>query len=400
MANVTVTSADAVLKRLFKPDKVKNLAYQRAPFLAMVPKSNKFGGNALKIPIVHEDPQGGSRTFTTAQSNKGAGAESAFLVTRVKDYGLTSIDLEAIKAAMGDATAFLNLANAKIKGTINMVANNLGTSLYRNTGGARGRVGSTSTTTLTLLNPSDVVNFAVGMVIDSDDGDGTSGAVDGDPRTITAIDRVAGTLTTSANWTGSGNYSNNDYLFRQGDFGLSVAGLDAYLDSSAGALFGMTRTSDVTRLAGVHYNGSGDNLDEALIKAESLVNREGGMPDTILMNHEDARDLRIYLGNRVEYDIVRSPDLATFGFKTAVMQGNSGQLKIVPDRCCPKGIAYVLTLSSWRWYSLGEAPMILEGLGNKFIWDYNGDSVEIRVGYYGNLTCDAPGYNARVTLPS
>jgi hypothetical protein len=40
------------------------------------------------------------------------------------------------------------------------------------------------------------------------------------------------------------------------------------------------------------------------------------------------------------------------------------------------------------------------GAQGSVIWEASADAVEVRTGYYGNLGCFAPGYNARIALPT
>jgi hypothetical protein len=59
-----------------------------------------------------------------------------------------------------------------------------------------------------------------------------------------------------------------------------------------------------------------------------------------------------------------------------------------------------LTMATWKLRSLGKVPHILtygmEGLEGLRVG--NADALEIRIGYYGNLICSAPGFNCVVAL--
>jgi len=58
----------------------------------------------------------------------------------------------------------------------------------------------------------------------------------------------------------------------------------------------------------------------------------------------------------------------------------------------------MLQMDVWKLYSLGKAPKILDSDGLKFLRESSADAVEVRVGYYAQLGCRGPGYNARVSL--
>lgn len=57
-------------------------------------------------------------------------------------------------------------------------------------------------------------------------------------------------------------------------------------------------------------------------------------------------------------------------------------------------------MNTWKLRSLGKVPHILtygmEGLEGLRVG--NADALEIRIGYYGQLICSAPGFNMVVTL--
>jgi hypothetical protein len=58
----------------------------------------------------------------------------------------------------------------------------------------------------------------------------------------------------------------------------------------------------------------------------------------------------------------------------------------------------MLQLDVWKLYSLGKAPRILDADGLKMLRESSADAVEVRAGYYAQLGCRAPGWNANVKL--
>ena len=78
--------------------------------------------------------------------------------------------------------------------------------------------------------------------------------------------------------------------------------------------------------------------------------------------------------------------------------GPAGEIKIVPDLNCNPDVIYLLQLDTWSLNSLGAAPQFLDLDDNKILRDAGADAYEVRLGYYGQLGCSAPGYNARVAL--
>jgi hypothetical protein len=408
-AALDIDTFDAALKQLYDNKRVRTVVYKNNPLHAMVPKFTVFEGRNMPLVLTSGNPQGRSASFATAQSNKTAGVYRDFLLTRTKDYGLTSIELETIQASASDRGAFMRGATAEIDGILNQVARSLSIAEYRNGGGAIGRILSgEGTPTITLVDPTDATAFEVGMKLQVSVDDGTGGAgVRVGTVSITAVDRNLGTVTASGNWTaGIPAVVANDFIFVQGDYNAKIKGLDAWLPVTvtAPAFFGVVRTEDPVRLGGVKHDGSGQTTEEALIDAAAKTNAiGGGTPDYVFMHPRNVRDLVKLLDSRIEYHDVKPgglPEDAEIGFRAVLLQADHGILRVVADRNCIVDTAFMLQLDTWVLASLGEAPKILEGLGQRFIWDANADSVEIRTGYYGQLGCMAPGYNCRVTLPS
>lgn len=385
---------------MYPSRRVKFVGYEGNPLLAVMPKDENFQGRNMPLVIWYGGNQGASRNFATAQANKTPGLYEDFLLTRVKDYALSSIELEAILASESDEGSFLRMARSEVDNTVRTAARNLAISMYRNHGGARGQIaaGGISGTTLTLANPSDVTNFEKGMKLIQSTTDGTSGAVGAAAAvTITGVNRREGKLIAAA-WTG---FSAADYLFRQGDFGLSTYGLSEWIPDTvpggSDSFLGVNRSSD-TRLYGQFHDGSAQTPIEALEDADTKIHVEGGITTHAFLNPVDLNNIRKILGSDVIYDKVKSPDMASISFGSVKMQGMGGSYDLVPDRNCPIGRVWLLDMKTWVAASLGGQPRVLEGMGNKFIWDASADSVEIRVGYYGNIGCFAPSYNCQLKL--
>jgi hypothetical protein len=391
---LTIAQADSILKVLYPSRRVQFLGYKKNPLLALMPKATDFTGKSRAIPIWYGGNQGASRTFATAQANKTGGLFEDFTVTRRKDYALTSIETEAIYASSDNAGSFLNLARTELDNTVRTASDNLAQSMYGNFGGARGQVSAISGTALTLSNPHDVFKFSKGMKLVQSTTDGTSGSLGAAAvKTITAIDRRAGKLY-AANWTG---FSVDDYLFREGDFGLAIDGLMSWIPEttpvSGYCLNGVDRCFD-TRLYGQWHDGTAQSKLEALEDLDTKISYEGGSPDVCLVNPFDFNAIRKELGSEAIWDRAFSPDMGVVSFNALSLNSVSGErLKIVADRNCPYGVFAMLQMDTWELASLGEMPRVLQAMGNQFIWDHDGDSVEIRVGGYGNMGCHAPGLN-------
>lgn len=416
----------AALKELYTGDDfMKDLVYKKNPMLALIPKDESphgFAGKYIPVPLVYGTPQGRSATFSNAQTNQTQPYLSSFFVYRVSNYQLATITNELLEATKDSAGAFVDEAKLVMDTSFRNISNDLALDLFSAGAGVRGQLGSISTGVITLGNANSVVNFEVGMVLVTFSISGTTytqstGAALG---YVIAVNRSAGTVTVSATQGGAaGTPSNWSASFPniavQGDisFGtissnnsfLKISGLQAWIPSTApssgDSFWGVDRSADPTRLAGVRFDGSSESIEEALIDGSSLVAREGGQPDMCFMNFASYAALEKSLGSKVQYVDVKHEE-ADIAFAGIRIHAPYGPITVIPDRNCPAQTAYLLQMDVWKLRSLGKAPHILtygmEGLEALRVG--NADALEIRIGYYANLICSAPGWNCVISLSS
>jgi hypothetical protein len=410
---LNMTTFDAALKVHYTDDRVKNLVYKNNPLLAMIPKMESFGGKNLPIPVQFGVPGSRSASFANALTQK-TGASSRFddfVLTRVKDYCLASIDNETLEASVGNANAFMEAAATEINSAILATTRSLATALYRDgsgvigTGGAFG-AGPLGPEQFGLDIPANIVNFEVGMTIDFELVAGP--AMAGLAAVITAIDRDDGVITmtagTGAAWGGAGwgnALLSTDRVACQGDYNAKLSGLSGWIPPAApgaAAFFSVDRSVDTSRLGGVRFDATpAANKVEALTSASARLAREGGRPTHVFMNHEDYGELLDELNQKVTYAEVESYDRGDISFSGCRLHTPTGVITVIPDHNCPTTVAYLLQMDTWKLYSLGAAPKILQTDGLRFLREASADGVEVRVGYYAQLGCSAPGWNCVVT---
>lgn len=404
MAALDMTSFNSALKAHYTDERIYNMVYRDNPLLALMPKMESFGGKNLPIPIIYGNPQGRSASFSTAQSNKTASKITDFVLTRNHDYALASIDNETLEASKGNSNAFMEAATTEIDGAINSATRSLAIAMYRSGSGSIGQCNASATgTSLVLKDSEDVTNFEVNQELVFSTADG-AGAVKSGKVTVTHVDRDSGILTVdalSAIDSGTG-VAANDFIFIEGDYDSKIKGLQAWLPNSApGAtpFFGVDRSVDVTRLAGVRYDGSSLPIEEAIIGAIHRVARESGKPSHMFMNFAKWDELAKALGSKVQYieEAVKVGE-ANLNFRGIMVHGPKGPVKIIADQNCPNSRGFLLQLDVWKLYSLGKAPRILDTDGLKMLREASADAVEVRIGYYAQLGCRAPGFNANVRL--
>jgi hypothetical protein len=408
-----LNTVSEALKEHYKPLRVQNMVYKDNPLFAMMPKYTKFGGENMPIPLIYANPQRRSATFLNGQANASTSALRQFVLTRVKDYSFASITGESIKATERDSDAFLRYATMEVDGALHSLTRSLAIGMYRDGTGSRGLVNATPSNSanmvITLKNSEDITNFEVGMIVNVFNSSGTQKTAKTSTTqdfTIDAVDRDAGTLTFTgqeyASGTG-GDIAADDLIIAKGDKDLVVSGLEAWIPTQATVtagvpdLFGAVRSTDVTRLAGNRFDGSALPIEEALIGGASRVAREGGSPDHCFVDYATFSNLEKALGSKVVYSEAKARDV-DIGFAGIDIRGPRGTIKVIPDQNCQPDVAWMLQLDTWSLNTLGDAPMFLDLDNNRMLRESDADAYEVRLGYYGNVACNAPGYNCRIAL--
>jgi hypothetical protein len=153
------------------------------------------------------------------------------------------------------------------------------------------------------------------------------------------------------------------------------------------------------RTMGLRFNATAFSIAEGLTNALALANREGASPDLIIIDFVSYASLINELGAKVQY-VQLDHDEVEVAFEAIHFHSAYGKIPVLADRSCQAQTAWVLTVDTWKLRTLGKAPHILtygmEGLEGLRVG--NADALEIRIAYYGNVICSAPGYNMNVQL--
>lgn len=411
MATISLADIDQILKTLYK-DKVPEVGHKPPVLWSMLRKNTSFKGRNTSISTQYSRTKGRSRQFGAARANSGNSDFVEFLVTRAQDYAVIQIQTETLEAAR-DAGAKLNYLRRESRSGMDKLKHNANRAAYRNTGGALSRIlavgGGGGTATITVQEPTDLVFLDVGDTLTGSPDDGTTGTDGTNPTVVTAIDRVAGTITTSATWDAV-DFADDNYIFVEGDFGLAFAGLAAWVPEVApvvgSSFFNVDRGVDPLRLGGMRIVAEpGDGTIEAFLKrAITEHGIQGGMADVAMVNPIVWDLLSEELGNKVRY--AKQPartsageDKAFAGFEGIVISADSRQVKVIADRDCPKDTSYLLDLDHFWWEGLGETPRYIEH-GNFSGWLQmdDEDAMEGRMVCRGNFVSDAPGKLATLDM--
>lgn len=419
----------AALKELYTDDKdyMKNIVYSKNPWLALIPKNESpdgFAGKYIPVPLEYGNPQGRSHTFANAQNQQTASDVVSYFVYAVQDYQLVTITNLLMEQTKSNAGAFVDEASRTLDNGFRNLSNNMAFELFSGGTASRGIISSAGvsysspTLSFTLSNPQQVVQFEVGMTLQASATDGGA-ALQNTPGTIDAIQitsvnrstgAIAGTVVQGAPQS---SWAAGYYLQVLGDIGiggsstiagmLGLSGLAAWVPSvdppSTDNFWGVNRSADPTRLAGLRYNASTQSISEGLTNALAFANREGASPDLIILDFVSYATLINELGAKVQY-VQLEHDEVEVAFEAIHFHSAYGKIPVLADRSCPAQTAYVVTTDTWKLRTLGKAPHILtygmEGLEGLRVG--NADALEIRIAYYGNVINSAPGYNMVVSL--
>lgn len=435
IAYSNATDNIATLKELYSDDSwvMKDLVFDKNPFLAILPKDETemgMGGKSFPIPVQYDTGAGRSAGLGTAQTYQTAPQTVEFQLTRVSNYSVATLTNDFLRASASSIGAFMPAAELNVKSAFRNCSNDLAHDLYGDGSGMRGTYGlgngSITSGVIVLDNLGMVYQFGVGMALVSYSVSGqtptqSTGAALG---FVIAVDTGLGTITVSATQGGAAGVPSSwstsfPYLAQAGDVNfianglnsanmLKIAGLNAWIPSAAPSggdnFFGVNRSVSPTKLAGLRFQGGAqESIQDALIDAVNQLaaqSSEAGDPDYIFMNPVSYQTLVKQLTSQANYVSIKHDEI-DISFKALVLPTANGEIAILQDRNCQAQTAWIVTLKSWKLRSLGKVPQFLTfpGFYDQLGFPVPGsDAVELRVGYYANLSCNAPGANAIVPL--
>lgn len=435
IAYSNATDNIATLKELYSDDSwvMKDLVFDKNPMLALVGKDETemgMGGKSFPVPVQYDTGAGRSAVLGTAQTYQTAPQTVEFQVTRVSNYSVATLTNDFLRASASNIGAFMPAAELNVKSAFRNASNDLAHDLFSDGSGTRGTYGvgngSISSGVITLDALGMVYQFGVGMAL-------TSFSISGQTPTqstgaaigyVIAVDTGLGTVTVSATQNGAAGTPSNwstsfPYLSQAGDTNfvsnglsssnmLKAAGFAAWIPATAPSgsdnFFGVNRSVSPTKLAGLRFaSGSNESIQDALIDCVNQLaaqSSEAGDPDYIFINPVSYQVLLKQLTSQANYVSIKHDEI-DISFKALVLPTANGEIAILQDRNCQAQTAWVITLKTWKFRSLGKTPQFLTfpGFYDQIGFPVPGsDAVELRVGYYGNLTCNAPGANAYCPL--
>jgi hypothetical protein len=151
------------------------------------------------------------------------------------------------------------------------------------------------------------------------------------------------------------------------------------------------------RLGGNRLDVSNRPLSEGLVDGLMLANREGANLSHYFLNYANFGLLEKDLGSKVIYvDVNTTAGIAFRGIQINNPKGKP--VTVLADQSCQDDVAWGLQMDTWKLYSLGSAPKLLNQDGNKVLREATEDGVEVRCGYYAQIGCRGPGKNIRLKI--
>lgn len=384
--------------------------YKKSKALNMAKKDTKFGGEGRYVIVAITAAASGGANFQDALATQEASREIRFFVTHKKEYVVWSLQRDVIKRSMGDNNAVMEVLKRELKKARDKFDIRMAKRVYGNQGGSVGRFSTYSTTTGTLANRTDIAAFEkynqYGFA--SDDGSAAAPAglrnSGGVPvyRTVSSVDRAAGTVTFTETLATVPSITTTDYVFWRGDYANVMTGLRGWNPPSAPSggesFFGYDRTTDdMLRTSGIRVSAS-STFTETLVDAdaEAQINGVSGENMVCLMNPLDyAKFVKEIGSNAKEYDVS-----ATVGFKAIKIQGQTGEIAIVGETWVPQGTGWLIDFGEVYLRTAGECPDDITDTAGGLLPDFSDDAKQGRIGAYGNFFVENPGNTVIITWPS
>jgi hypothetical protein len=413
--SATTTTLAAILKEHYPFQEVRESGYRKNKFTALIQKRTDAGGEQEKIAVDFGANQAGSYTFTNAQTLAAALSSNkrAFEVVTTQKYQIAHLSGKIIRATMGNAHAFIKAVDSEIRGAFAGCARDDERDLFRDGTGFIGEFASESTVTMTLANAWQAHCIEYGMELGAA-ADGAS-AIRSGTTTVTGVNRADGTIVSDATWsTAITSLTAGDKFFRVGDYTAAndlnkIYGLEAWCPATAptsgDSHFGVDRSVDVERLAGIRYDGSSDTVEEAFINGQSQGSANGALPNVCWASNYNVRRLVNTMTTKVRYDKMAAVGTGGkaiaghLGFRTIVIDGDEGEINVIANPLVPYDVAWCVDMSKLYLFSMGVYPDTLaEDDGGNMLRVYNADTYELRVGGYPQMACSDPSSIVRIKL--
>lgn len=394
MGSDMTTMAWIYMRKYMQPS-IDNIVERDHPRFARVAKRGGFTGVSAHYSILTGNPQGVGGTFATAQAAASSSKGQQLTVTRKPKFGIIQLDAEAIAASEGNDAAFYDLVTRETNGKLQQMGEDFAFDAYRGGNGQRGRRSSISGNVVTLTVADDARNFFEGMTVIADNTASGASPLSGS-TTVSAIDIPNGkiTLTSAASISG---FADNDYLFRAGDPGTCMDGLETLTPltapTSGDSFRGIDRSVNVSRLSGSRVADDGSSLEERIGLGAIYVSQVGKV-----------HSAKYVWANPINFwEVVKRQNAkvmhgnpgaqgyrATYGFEYIDIATPAGVMTMFSDPDCPTTLCYGENMTHTYILHLKGLPHIAMDGTKPQIVQYNAAGLEARAYSWCNQVQEDP----------
>lgn len=392
MSASTLDTVRFIYKREYSTHQIADLTMRDHVWWAMIDKEGGFTGDSFLYPVRYGNPQGVSGTFSRARANAKGSKGKQFRAFRKPKFGIVTIDGEAALASQDNKGAFFNLVTMETDRVLEELGDSLAFDFYRDTSGLRGQVGNITGNVITLASLDDARNFKEDMTIIVDNvADGLT------PKAgttfIVTVDEDAGTIEVDDASDITGGISNGDYLFRDGDPGTCMEGLEVCTPLAkpvrgVDSFRGEDRGVNPNRLAGSRIDDTDLNAEIALGKLMIKISKIGKSHnvDRGFINPTHFFNVAQRLNAKVMYD--DGGGTANYGFQYIMIHTSAGSMKVFSDPDCPMIRGRVERSGSQYIKHLQGLPHVIDIDGNEMLRQTDENGVESRIEAFCNLIQD------------
>lgn len=400
----SVLATNEIVDQLIPDDPIMDIA-----------KKKEAKGSPVKVPVNYGHSASSSANAVTAETNAAYASDISFEISGSTGFGRVFSGFKFSEEEMlstrgaGDK-ALYDAVKRQMESAMAENMRQVAQKLYDTGTGAIGRIASgEGTATITLLTVQDAAKFKIGDRIVASATE--TGALRSGTAVITGIDRNAGTLTTSGNWsTVITSAAANDWLFKEGDAPNNVAtnilsprGLQAWLPyaapSGADSFFGVNRSVDTALLAGSRRDGSSQTITDALIDLLAEIDTvSGAYPTHVIMHKRQLAKFAKENESKKSFQVVGAtgPEART-GFTKYLVALDGINVIVTASRFCPVRLAYALNEKEIHLLHKGQLGQPVAADGEEMLRRTGAEFTGLMRSYV-QLALSAPGHMGVVQL--
>jgi len=400
---------------------IADLSFGPDEFMGQLEKRGlKLTGGQSDIVTVGFDgsgvPSNAAGVIGTAAPSQGV----QFQVLPARMTNLASLDVLAAAAGQVDFARLVKPLKHEVDQAIRKVSKHASIQLWGNGFPSLGQAKTPGgTTTLTLLDPDDVVKLSVGDVIFGAPDLSTSAqsfpGVFATVLKILTMTSTSGTVQLDVNANTVFNDADQIFVKNQRGVGagptkIGITGVAGWLPATADTLFSVDRTIDA-RLIGMQSTGANADMEGAFIDA---------LAQTLTTSTNGTKDLTAFMHPRMWANLAKAMQSRTVNIMTAqpmtkkgregsilysgyTVSTPNGTVDVFTPKFCPKNKIFMLNMTTWSLVGWGmKFPTViadpLTGVGPSIFMDPKTGEIQCAVGGFPQLETNAPGFNTVVTL--